>query len=199
MLKIKQLVGMAAVSAMIFSSLAGCGSVSNEEVKKAVTEAEKVIEEIKEEAATEVSETEEAETVMESQGMLFEAEEGEYIQPDYEELDYDGYYTSVEEVALYLYTYGELPDNYITKNEAKNLGWVSSEGNLDEVAPGMSIGGDKFGNREGLLPTAPGRQYYECDINYEGGYRGGERIVFSNDGLIYYSADHYADFELLYE
>jgi len=69
---------------------------------------------------------------------------------------------------------------------------------LDEVAPGMSIGGDTFGNREGLLPKADGRKYYECDVNYEGGYRNGERIVYSNDGLIFYTDDHYESFEQLY-
>ena len=62
----------------------------------------------------------------------------------------------------------------------------------------MSIGGDKFGNREGLLPKEDGRQYYECDVNYQGGYRGAERIVFSNDGLIFYTDDHYNSFTQLY-
>ncbi len=114
------------------------------------------------------------------------------------DLDEDGYYTSPQDVADYLYLYGELPDNFITKNEARDLGWDSQDGNLDEVAPGMSIGGDKFGNREGLLPKANGRQYYECDVNYSGGYRGGERIVYSNDGLIFYTDDHYNSFEQLY-
>ena len=107
-------------------------------------------------------------------------------------------YTSKEEVAAYIYTYGHLPDNFITKKEAKELGWVSKEGNLAEVAPGMSIGGDYFGNYEELLPIEEGRDYYECDINSDGGYRGAERIVFSNDGLIYYTEDHYESFELLY-
>ena len=113
-------------------------------------------------------------------------------------LDAKGSYTSAEDVALYLVTYGRLPDNFITKNEARDLGWVSSEGNLWDVAEGMSIGGDKFGNREGLLPDADGRVWYECDINYRGGFRGSERIVFSNDGLIYYTADHYESFDQLY-
>ena len=116
-------------------------------------------------------------------------------EPD---LDEDGHYTTKEDVALYLYLYQHLPENFITKNEAKKLGWVSNEGNLGDVAPGMSIGGDKFGNREGLLPKKDGRQYYECDINSDGGYRGAERIVYSNDGLIYYTGDHYESFELLY-
>lgn len=63
----------------------------------------------------------------------------------------------------------------------------------------MSIGGDHFGNYEGQLPEAKGRSYKECDIDYEGGYRGGIRIIFSNDGLIYYTDDHYNTFTLLYE
>lgn len=110
----------------------------------------------------------------------------------------DGSYTSKEEVAEYLYLFGHLPDNFITKNEAKALGWVSKEGNLWEVAPGKSIGGDYFGNYEGRLPEKQGRKYYECDIDFDGSYRGGKRIVFSNDGLIYYTDDHYESFELLY-
>ena len=110
----------------------------------------------------------------------------------------DGTYTSKEEVAAYLNQYGQLPSNFITKKEAKKLGWVSNEGNLGEVAPGKSIGGDYFGNYEGLLPEKDGRDYYECDINTDGSYRGAERIVFSNDGLIYYTGDHYDSFELLY-
>ena len=87
---------------------------------------------------------------------------------------------------------------FFTKKEAKELGWVSSEGNLSEVAPDMSIGGDYFGNYEGLLPEAKDRDYYECDIDFDGTYRNGKRIVFSNDGLIYYTEDHYESFELLY-
>ena len=113
-------------------------------------------------------------------------------------LDPDGFYTSKEAVALYLHLYGEIPSNYITKSEATSLGWVPSQGNLWEVTDRKSIGGDRFGNREGLLPAKEGRQYYECDIHYEGGFRGAERIVYSNDGLVYYTADHYATFELLY-
>lgn len=110
----------------------------------------------------------------------------------------DGTYTSKEDVAAYLHEYSNLPSNFITKKEAKKLGWVSSEGNLDEVAPGMSIGGDYFGNYEGNLPEADGRDYYECDIDSDGGYRNAKRIVYSNDGLIYYTEDHYETFELLY-
>ena len=113
------------------------------------------------------------------------------------EYGYD--YTTPDEVALYLYAFMELPPNYITKREARDLGWDSRKGNLWDVAYGLSIGGDIFGNREGLLPRQRGRNWYECDVNYEGGYRGPERIVFSSDGLIYYSPSHYQDFELLYD
>lgn len=112
-------------------------------------------------------------------------------------IDENGWYNSKEEVSLYLQTYGELPDNYITKNEARELGWDSQLGNLWDVADGMSIGGDKFGNREGLLPKENGRQYYECDIDYEGGFRNSKRLVYSNDGLIYYTEDHYESFEVI--
>ena len=115
-------------------------------------------------------------------------------------IEEDGWYSSKEEVSLYIHTYGELPDNYLTKDEAVALGWDSSKGNLWDVADGMSIGGDRFGNREGILPKEKGRVYYECDIDYEGGYRNSKRIVFSNDGLIYYTEDHYESFEeIIYE
>lgn len=118
------------------------------------------------------------------------------LSPSIEE---DEWYSARDEVALYIHTYGRLPGNYLTKEEASDLGWISSKGNLWEVAPGKSIGGDSFGNREGLLPKASGRKWYECDIDYEGGFRGEKRIVFSSDGLIYYTDDHYESFELLYE
>lgn len=113
-------------------------------------------------------------------------------------IDENGTYTSKEEVALYLHTYGHLPENFLTKKEAQALGWDNKKGNLQDVAPGMSIGGDRFGNYEGLLPEADKRKYFECDIDYEGGYRGSERIIFSNDGLIFYTEDHYKTFEQLY-
>lgn len=112
-------------------------------------------------------------------------------------IDEDGWYYSAEDVALYLHTYGHLPENFITKDEARDLGWEG--GSVEEYAPGCAIGGDKFGNREGLLPKADGRQYYECDIDTDGrSSRGAKRIVFSNDGLIYYTEDHYESFTLLY-
>lgn len=106
----------------------------------------------------------------------------------------EGWYSSMEEVAVYLASYKKLPGNYITKNAAMKLGWSSSAGNLWKVAQGKSIGGDRFGNYEGQLPDKRGRSWTECDIDYTGGYRGGKRIVYSNDGLIYYTADHYNNF-----
>ena len=112
-------------------------------------------------------------------------------------LDPDGSYTTKEDVALYIYTYGCLPKNFITKDEARTLGWES--GGLDEYAYGCCIGGDRFGNYEGLLPDAEGRTWTECDIDtMHASKRGAKRIVFSSDGLIYYTDDHYESFELLY-
>ena len=114
------------------------------------------------------------------------------------EIAEDGYYSSPDDVADYLHLYGKLPGNYLTKKEARDLGWVSSDGNLWQVTDKRSIGGDHFGNYEGLLPDADGRKWKECDVNYSGGYRGAERLVFSNDGLIYYTKDHYESFEKMY-
>ena len=112
-------------------------------------------------------------------------------------LDEDGWYTTKEDVALYLHLYQHLPDNFITKKEAQALGWTG--GSLEPYAPGCSIGGSRFGNYEGLLPDKKGRTWTECDIDTMGAKsRGPKRIVFSNDGLIYYTGDHYESFELLY-
>ena len=100
----------------------------------------------------------------------------------------------VQDVADFLHVYGQLPQNFITKAEAQALGWPG--GDLWQYAPGKSIGGDRFGNYEGVLPT--GKSYRECDIDYAGGRRGAKRIVFSDDGCIYYTEDHYESFEQLY-
>ena len=109
----------------------------------------------------------------------------------------DSHYTSKEDVALYIHTFGRLPDNFITKKEARARGWPG--GSLAPYAPGKCIGGDRFGNYEGALPERQGRVYTECDIDTLGADgRGAKRIVFSNDGLIYYTGDHYETFELLY-
>ena len=110
----------------------------------------------------------------------------------------DGWYTSKDEVALYIHLYGGLPDNYVTKKEAEDAGWHG--GNVERyTGEGTAIGGSSFGNREGLLPKEQGRTYTECDIDTPGeNSRGAKRIVFSNDGLVYYTEDHYESFELLY-
>lgn len=110
----------------------------------------------------------------------------------------DGSYYDKDNVALYIHTYGKLPPNYITKKEAEKLGWEG--GSVEKYAPGKAIGGSYFGNYEGSLPVADGREYHECDIDTNGASsRGAKRIVYSNDGLVYYTGDHYETFELLYD
>ena len=113
-------------------------------------------------------------------------------------LDKNGSYTTKEDVGLYIHIYGCLPPNFMTKSVARTHGWKS--GSLEKYAPGYCIGGDVFKNKEGRLPDAPGRVYRECDINTLGSYgsRGSQRIVYSNDGLVYYTSDHYESFTLLY-
>lgn len=121
----------------------------------------------------------------------------ETVDRNIELLAPDGSFTTKEDVALYIHTYGCLPPNFITKEEARDLGWEG--GGLDDYAYGMCIGGDRFGNYEGLLPDAEGRKWTECDIDtMHKNSRGAKRIVFSNDGLIYYTDDHYDSFTLLY-
>jgi RNAse (barnase) inhibitor barstar len=116
-------------------------------------------------------------------------------QPDIEsEPEDEANPTSFAEVSAYIREHGELPNNFITKKQAEALGWVAAKGNLHEVAIGKSIGGDRFGNREGLLPDQQGRKWFEADINYDGGRRNADRIVYSNDGLIYMTTDHYKSF-----
>lgn len=183
-------------------SLTACGGVDEETVQLGLEVLDAVLTEVEEqekegqEAASKAPAPEEAPREMEQ-------EAAEPIQPDVlpdapEELltlPEDGSYTSKDDVALYIYLYGGLPDNFMTKKEARALGWPG--GSLEPYAPGMCIGGDHFGNYEGLLPED--RSYTECDIDTLGAdSRGAKRIVFSDDGLIYYTEDHYESFELLY-
>ena len=121
---------------------------------------------------------------------------GDVDQNTPDKLDADGSYTSKEDVALYLWVYGELPDNYITKKEAQKLGW--NGGALEPYAPGCCIGGDRFGNYEGVLPDEDGVTYTECDIDTLGKKRGAKRLVFSSDGYIYYTDDHYESFSVIW-
>ena len=118
-------------------------------------------------------------------------------------VDENGEYTSKDEVALYIYKYHKLPKNYITKNEAKKLGWNSSKNYVGDVAKGKSIGGDTFNNRQKILPFVKGRKYIECDIDYKGKKRNAKRIIYADDfdesiGFIFYTDDHYNTFEKLY-
>lgn len=120
------------------------------------------------------------------------------VSGETEELVENGIYTSKDKVAQYIKTYGRLPGNYITKEQARVLGWEG--GSLLSYAPYKCIGGDYYSNYEKTLPVKSGRKYYECDINTLGALkRGAERLVYSNDGLIYYTSDHYATFVKLYE
>ena len=115
-----------------------------------------------------------------------------------EEEEPTGPITDPQGIADYIFKYGKLPDNFITKKEAQALGWDSSYNYVGDVAPGKSIGGDKFGNYEGLLPSKKGRQWYEADCYYEGKKRNAHRILYSNDGLVYYTDDHYESFTQMF-
>ena len=175
----------------VFSvSLLGCGDIStgNEELDQAIVDmvvdgVNSYLEDaVSGEEGTDIADAEEAPAATATP------------EPAIEE---DGWYYSKDDVALYIYTYGKLPENFITKNEARDLGWEG--GSVERYKKGAAIGGDKFGNYEGLLPKKSGRKYYECDIDTKGkNSRGAKRIIFSNDGLIYYTDDHYESFTLLY-
>ena len=189
--------GTEAEDAIISESLEIVEDILNEELENMTEQTD--------ESASDVVDTEDSEEYVDIESSDITEEdyvEESYVEDDTHSSDVDEYsvveggsYTTKEEVALYIYTYGELPANFITKSEAQDLGWVSKEGNLWDVAPGMSIGGDRYGNYEQLLPDG---KYRECDINYAGGYRGDERIVYSTDGYIYYTDDHYESFTQLY-
>lgn len=179
---------------------------SSELIESSVSQTEFVADE-ETDASEDITEAVEADTTEQTEASAEEQTseeqtEAEIAQEDTTEvqealIDEYGTYTTKEDVALYIYTYGRLPENFITKKEAQSLGWPG--GSLEPYAPGKCIGGSYFGNYEGLLPEADGRDYYECDIDTLGAdKRGAKRIVYSNDGLIYYTDDHYESFELLY-
>ena len=176
---------------MVFFS--GCSKEAEELATTAINEVSKTVQE--ETSSKDNSETKEDEVSPEDEEDASEEEEAEIPEETISEY---GEYSDPYEVAEYLYTYHHLPSNYITKDEAEDLGWNSSKGNLWDVAEGMSIGGDRFGNYEKKLPE--GRSYRECDIDTLGSSsRGAKRIIYSDDGYIYYTGDHYETFELLYE
>lgn len=181
---------------MVLTGLVGCSSKEVETALDVAVEVLEVVDALESMDAETQEEKEDTASISETETTAEVTEEDTDAV-----IDEDGHYTSKEDVALYLHTYGKLPSNFISKKEAEELGWKQKDGEagqLHVVAPGMSIGGSSFGNREGLLPTKKGRKYYECDINYVKGNRGAERIVYSNDGLIFYTGDHYESFEQLY-
>ncbi|AHF15685.1 ribonuclease domain-containing protein [Niabella soli] len=98
-------------------------------------------------------------------------------------------------VVPYVKQTGHLPDYYITKREARNQGWEPSSGNLCNVLPGRAIGGDRFSNRERALPEKEGRKWFEADINFSCGRRNADRLLFSNDRLVFVTKDHYQTFQ----
>ena len=187
---------------IILGLMFALGACTRQEAKKesAKTESSK-IESSKTESVKDGKNQSKDSTRKEETTTIAESEE-EMLQESVTEkevqVEENGNYTSKEEVALYIHTYGKLPVNYITKKEAQDMGWDPSKGNLSDILPGMSIGGSAFGNYEGALPRANGRRYFECDIDYDGGYRGAKRLVYSNDGLVFYTEDHYNTFEQIY-
>lgn len=181
---------------MIAMILAACGKKAddvNETVREAtetVSVTQKAPDTEEETQAPEETRDKETEKTPETQAPETQVPETEKLP------DENGSYYSKDDVAEYIKAYGHLPQNFIKKSEANSLGW--SGGPLESYAPGKAIGGDRFGNYEGLLPKKKGRTYTECDIDTKGKARGAKRIVFSNDGLIYYTDDHYGSFTLLY-
>lgn len=102
--------------------------------------------------------------------------------------------TQQDRVVSYLREHQRLPDFYITKKQARAEGWDASAGNLCSAVPGRAIGGDRFSNREKRLPQKAKRVWREADINYHCGRRQADRLIYSNDGLIYITRDHYRTF-----
>lgn len=136
--------------------------------------------------------------LLEAYGDVLEDYEAEEEAEEQTEVEFELPVTDPQQIVNYLARYGELPENFITKKEAQALGWNRNYNYLGDVAPGKSIGGDRFGNYEGSLPSKKGRVWYECDANYRGSGRGPERVLYSSDGLYYYSDDHYKTFTRMY-
>jgi len=173
------------IAVLVMMMLFGCGKKANAVKPEAQTKVESAVAETKAEVVADAEEK--AETVAEKKTET----------ATQNRIDESGSYYDVESVVLYLHTYGKLPSNYITKKEAQALGWEG--GSVETVAPDKAIGGDHFGNYEGKLPEAAGREYTECDIDTHGyKSRGSRRLIFSNDGLYFYTGDHYENFDELY-
>lgn len=103
--------------------------------------------------------------------------------------------TDAKIVSGYIKVKNKLPDYYLTKTEAKKLGWNPADGNLCEVLPGKAIGGDVFRNRERNLPMIG--KYFEADVNYNCGNRGSDRLIFDKKGNVWLTQNHYKTFEKL--
>ncbi len=125
--------------------------------------------------------------------LVYDGDESEKASSSGQKKD-EGPIIEPQAIADYIFEHGKLPDNFITKKEAQKRGWDSRENYVSDVAPGYSIGGDRFGNYEGLLPSKKGRTWYEADCYYTRGKRNAYRILFSSDGLVYYTDDHYESF-----
>lgn len=98
----------------------------------------------------------------------------------------------VNGIDRYVALFGCLPSNYVTKEIAEAAGWKRKRGNLADVLPGKLIGGNNYKNRDHRLPEAPGRIWREADFDYSGGFRNDCRLMYSNDGLLFVTYDHYA-------
>lgn len=188
MKKNSKLISLLLAALMLAGLFTGCSAQDVADIAQTAYDIATIVEEV---ANTEISDDSPVPQPTETPAKNPDSEEEESA------LDPDGTYTSAEDVALYIHSYGCLPSNFITKKQAREGGWEG--GSLEPYFPGKCIGGDSFGNREGLLPKANGRKWTECDIDTLGAdSRGAKRIVFSNDGLIYYTDDHYESFTLLY-
>jgi len=180
------------------SLLAGCGKTGTNSGQAAAPAQETVAQTGKETEETELVEIPETESEEAQDAEPEEPQAQEQQAPAAEEslqeIDEDGSYTTKEDVALYIHIYGKLPSNFITKKQAEKLGW--NGGSLEPYAPGKCIGGGYFGNYEGILPDG---NYKECDIDTLGKKkRGAKRLIYSDDGRIYYTDDHYESFTQLY-
>lgn len=172
----------------------GCKAGTGQSGQEAASTLTSVSEETQETASTLISVSDD--TQEEASALLTVPDQGQEdgAQDPGQAIVEDGSYTTKEDVALYIHTYGKLPPNFITKKAAQKLGWEG--GSLEPYAPGKCIGGNYFGNYEGILPEG---NYKECDIDTLGKKsRGAKRIIYSDDGRIYYTEDHYKSFTQLY-
>ena len=94
---------------------------------------------------------------------------------------------------FWLTYFNKLPDYYVTEEEAYNIGWIRGKSPAKFI-PGKMLTMGIYNNSNGHLPQAAGRIWYEADINYYEGRRNGHRVLWSNDGLIFVTYDHYATF-----